>query len=722
MSDDDATNGGGSNDALQPDKEFFFYKNREGNRKRVSKFSVIIEHLELIDLKYLKAEALSRQLAGISTGTVSTGNTVNALLAHNSKLLADRYMKLLSEKEELEVQNEELSTQLASSNEKIEELKSECEVLENRLNEASLSGALKSEGELNADLEIENEALDVEGAHNMMYSDKKKKSSVARQLIRSSDEQLEIDLRKAIAESLKQQKGVVVRNVPQMKIEYFHGKYGEDFKIWYDRFLHAALPQGWDDETKRIVMIGNLRDAASQWYMSRGKNILDWPSFLAAFRKQFDRDMTMPEWTAGLNTIKLKENQSITEYVCMKMAFIEKCPSVLDVKSKVQYAWSGLPPDITFQFMTRNCLTFEDCLDFADSIDRMRQEVGPSLKKDAVSLNKSESSNNSNSSNRPERPSGITDKTNPEYGLQRFNSRRSVSEMICYRCNKKGHITRNCTNRNDRYDGKPKPKSFSLAVSDQGSENVETPKEKVGCTFEIIQSPIACIPIMMNKVKTHACDDHGSSLTFVDKKILDPSDLVKLKPWTGGFIGMVNSTSFKPLGELENVKITLGDCETIMKVAVIENNMVPVLLGDDFRSQCKLRITCFEGKRCYQRLNENGEFECVVRNEFDEGCNASMHFEKFEKFDGPKGLKGRDAYRAFCDKNSKEKKIANIDIANAPIRIGPIPELLLKQQQSQGTSMAVTNQDIDQAVEQEEYDALLGACGFRWDAKDGKFH
>src|SRR6266478_6474809 len=101
----------------------------------------------------------------------------------------------------------------------------------------------------------------------------------------------------------------------------------------------------------------------------------------------------------------------------MKMALIEKCPSVLDVKSKVQYAWSGLPPDITFQFMTRNCLTFEDCLDFADSIDRMRQEVGPSLKKDAVSLNKSESSNNSNSSNRPERPSGITDKTNPEYGL-----------------------------------------------------------------------------------------------------------------------------------------------------------------------------------------------------------------------------------------------------------------------------------------------------------------
>ncbi len=389
--------------------------------------------------------------------------------------------------------------------------------------------------------------------------------------------------------------------------------------------------------------------------------------------------------------------------------------------------------------MTRNCVTFVDCLDFADSIDRMRQEVGPSLKKSAVgqnnnnsgngkwqSQNKGDSSNGASNSSRPERPTGITDKTNPEYGLQKFNSRNmNVNDTTCYRCKKKGHLARYCPGNYDQ--GKPKQKT-GLAVSDEKSEEVETPKNKVGCTFEIIRSPIACIPILMNNVKTHACDDHGSSLTFVDKKIIDPIDLVKLRPWTGGSIGMVNGTSFVPIGEIENVKISIGSCETVMKVAVIENNMVPVLLGDDFRRLCKLKITCFEGKRCYQKQKVDGSFECVVQDHLAQGCSVFSRDEESEKYYGPKGLRGRDAYREFA-KRSKANKVEFNDVANASGRIGVMHEMLLKQKQYQGTAMAVSNSEINEAADkavmmhtQEEYDALLGACGFSWDAKDGKFH
>src|SRR6267143_3273543 len=142
--DDETKTGGGSKvtemDPLKPDKDYFYYMDKANERRRVSKFSIIVEHLELIELEYLKAEALSRQLAGISATTVSHKHTVFALLSHNSKMFVERYVKLTKEKDELEqlknAEIESLNTQLAGAHEKIGELKNELEVLGNRLSEA----------------------------------------------------------------------------------------------------------------------------------------------------------------------------------------------------------------------------------------------------------------------------------------------------------------------------------------------------------------------------------------------------------------------------------------------------------------------------------------------------------------------------------------------------------------------------------------------------------
>ncbi len=551
-----------------------------------------------------------------------------------------------------------------------------------------------------------------------------------------------------------------MRNVPQMKIDNFSGKHGDDFKMWFSRFSHAAAPQGWDDATKRTVMIGYLKDSALNWYMSFGEKIEMWPEFLAAFRRQFDRDLTMPEWSAGLNSIKLKEGQTVGDFICLKMAFVAKCPTVLDLKSQVQYAWSGLPSDISYQFMTRNCETLEQCLDFAASIDRMRIEAGASLiKKNAEGQNKSakwgqnrnegaSGSNSANNSSSDKKPV-ITDKNDVQYGFQKFNKGMDMKDANCYKCLRKGHMAKNCPNpRVDRYDYKSSQKPKAGGATEVANVNT-TANNSVGCAFEIIRCPIACIPVSINGVVTHACDDHGSSLTFVDQSILSESVLKNLKPWTGGWIRMVDKTTFVPLGELENVKVKLGESETQMKVAVLKENMVPVLLGDDFRSASKLKITCFEGQRCYQKHLGNNKFECVFKNENCDVCKIDkvmVAVSHEPKYQGGYGLANKGDYQKFQqDKIDKKECAGTVGLVtvDGKVRLACQEEAdAIKKNAHLAASKIVDDiretvgaawyQSVDQSEEETETqkkyvspkqlaEDAIEAVGFMWDQNEKKF-
>src|SRR6267143_1583470 len=127
-------------DPLAPDGEFFHYFDSKKVRTQVRKTSIKHDSLCKIDLKYLKAEALSRNLAGVSQQTTSVQNTAWYLVEHNAGLLMGHYRKLAHDKEALEVEcNREvkvLNTQLVSAHNVIAELKSEIEVLGKRLSDA----------------------------------------------------------------------------------------------------------------------------------------------------------------------------------------------------------------------------------------------------------------------------------------------------------------------------------------------------------------------------------------------------------------------------------------------------------------------------------------------------------------------------------------------------------------------------------------------------------
>src|SRR6266404_6776419 len=132
MSDDDSKDPkeGGSksevkaavvSDPFKPDSEFFYHRSKKNpnERLRVSKYSVILEHLLCIDLKYLKEEAISRNLAGISVTTSSSLNTANALLSHNAKALFNRFRDQLNEIEDKDQELIDLKKQLKESKETI---------------------------------------------------------------------------------------------------------------------------------------------------------------------------------------------------------------------------------------------------------------------------------------------------------------------------------------------------------------------------------------------------------------------------------------------------------------------------------------------------------------------------------------------------------------------------------------------------------------------------
>src|SRR6267143_3330012 len=132
------------------------------------------------------------------------------------------------------------------------------------------------------------------------------------------------------------------------------------------------------------------------------------------------------------------------------------------------------------------------------------------------------------------------------------------------------------------------------------------------CAFDPIQNaPNACIKIKLNGIETIACDDTGSTLTLVDIRILPQELRTTMKKWNRGPLMGVQGFSFMPEGYLDNVSIETGLITTIVDgVAVLKNNIIPVLLGDSWREAAKVRMSSEKGRMCYKTFNGT-EWQCI---------------------------------------------------------------------------------------------------------------
>src|SRR6267143_2364140 len=157
------------NDPFKPDSEFFYHRSKKNpnERLRVSKYSVILEHLMCIDIKYLKEEAISRNLAGISVTTSSLLNTANALLSHNAKALFNRFRDQVHEIEGKDQELIDLKKQLKESRETILLLQNELE--KRPEGEIEFSEAVIEE---TVEGEFFGETKDMEGADIDLYSNR----------------------------------------------------------------------------------------------------------------------------------------------------------------------------------------------------------------------------------------------------------------------------------------------------------------------------------------------------------------------------------------------------------------------------------------------------------------------------------------------------------------------------------------------------------------------
>ena len=171
----------------------------------------------------------------------------------------------------------------------------------------------------------------------------------------------------------------------------------------------------------------------------------------------------------------------------------------------------------------------------------------------------------------------------------------------------------------------------------------------VYCTFEVIKTPLAEIPIKLNGIPMKACDDHGSNLSFISQKYIPADQFKMIEPWNDAPLRAAGGLSFNPLGRLRNVKIQLGDTTTVIDMGVLEDNMVPVLLGDDFRAKSELKIICYKGTRCYQKFR-NGKFECVVSNvENCKGCALTRIYDSNWRKDREiDKLRHKQEFRVMC--------------------------------------------------------------------------
>ncbi|KAH7941601.1 hypothetical protein HPB49_015190 [Dermacentor silvarum] len=167
------------------------------------------------------------------------------------------------------------------------------------------------------------------------------------------------------------------------------------------------------------------------------------------------------------------------------------------------------------------------------------------------------------------------------YGVPAFRPGQSLSEAVCFKCHEKVHLASKCPTKQETVTQQPAIASTSLHAAAPALHT--SPLEDVHgshleCSF--FTADIALLG------SYDAFADTGSSITIVTKSAIKN---LPLMPWTREPLTAVGGSSVHPEGTV-CLKITVGPITALVEAAVISNNVLPVILGEDWFRATNARL------------------------------------------------------------------------------------------------------------------------------------
>ncbi|KAH7966472.1 hypothetical protein HPB49_016690 [Dermacentor silvarum] len=167
------------------------------------------------------------------------------------------------------------------------------------------------------------------------------------------------------------------------------------------------------------------------------------------------------------------------------------------------------------------------------------------------------------------------------YGVPAFRPGQSLSEAVCFKCHEKGHLASKCPTKQDTVTQQPATASTSL--------NAAAPALHTSSLDDVHGSHLECSFFTADIALLGPYDafpDTGSKITIVTKSAIKN---LPLMPWTREPLTVVGGSSVHPEGTV-CLKITVGPITALVEAAVISNNVLPVILGEDWFRASNTRL------------------------------------------------------------------------------------------------------------------------------------
>ncbi|KAG0411431.1 hypothetical protein HPB47_011446, partial [Ixodes persulcatus] len=318
---------------------------------------------------------------------------------------------------------------------------------------------------------------------------------------------------------------VQVATLPDLSssISTFEDSKTTSTKRWLEELEKTKQLAAWTDSTLRAIAISKLRGTAKNWHLAAGHAYASWTDWKAALLQQFSDQLTLIEWQRRVMERLQTPNETLHQYTFAKLRLLARCPVLLTDQQRIEYIIQGIADRQVTNAIASQCpLTVDAFIAIVTQLDNASLHV-----------------------------------------------RRTHDPL-----------TR---------DGDRIPNSRLPAAPMPGtSKGTASPREFQPATFtcktgdsELTGSQIACAMVTADVRGIGHLDafpDSGSSITLISAKHVSG---LQLLPWAASSPRRRGGGTITPIGSA-CLRISVDDISGVVEAAVLENNPLPLILGDDW--------------------------------------------------------------------------------------------------------------------------------------------
>ncbi|XP_049270932.1 uncharacterized protein LOC125758148 [Rhipicephalus sanguineus] len=392
-------------------------------------------------------------------------------------------------------------------------------------------------------------------------------------------------------------------------IPQFAGLHSHSVNTWLDDVRRVQQLASWDDATTRLIAASKLKGTARDWHLAFGNQYSTWATWSAALKDTFCAELSLIEWQEQVMRVTQAPSESLHQYAFAKLKIIERCPVHLSEAQKIDYLLHGLREQHILAAIAANRPpTVAEFISTCTSLDKSAQHLHAKASPSPFAISvlpptqpfraakPAERQQPRSEQSTPQSSRGATPKTriselpteqqeatyaaiSAQYGAPAFRSGQDLSQAVCYQCHALGHLASKCPTRTSRLSSSAPP---TMPKTQQPPALHSAP-----VTLDGSQQQCPFFNATLSGVgECEAFPDSGSKVTLISKTLVPASMII---PWTEPPLVVVGGSTVLPVGAAF-LKISIGPATGVVEAAVLEDNVLPLILGEDWFSAAQARL------------------------------------------------------------------------------------------------------------------------------------